>query len=252
MLEIIKNLWFRDPYESPAYINDVAVRIRAGMLLFIPIYMSFTLYDAVYGTHWVVDGNTAVDTYDTDWDNNIIYAVQAIKRTYDYTTQTWVLIYALFEMIAGMFVLSSRLSPTIYIASFLARKQKPVWKPLVPKRFAWTMGSTFIVICLIYFNPEVFAEWVNTLSGKPLLPDTENYMSPYIPLTLVWVCLGFMWLEAILGFCVGCKIHALFVKLGIFKEECEACNNIDWEEIARKNKERQAQQASHQASENKT
>lgn len=248
MLEVIKNLWFRDPHEKPTYINDVAVRIRAGILLFIPIYMSFTLYDAVYGTHWIVDGNTAVDTYDTDWDNNIIYSVQAIKRTYDYTTQTWVLLYALFEMIAGMFVFTSRFSPTIYIASFLGRKQKPVWKPLVPKRFAWTIGATFIVICLVYFNPEVFAEWVNTLVGKPILPDTENYLSPYIPLILVWVCLGFMWLEAILGFCVGCKVHALLVKLGVFKEECEACNNIDWEEIARKNRERQVQKEADRTS----
>jgi len=242
MLEVIKNLWFRNSQEKPTYINETAVRIRAGMLLFIPIYMSFTLYDATFGTRWIVDGNTAVDTYDTDWDNNIIYAVQAIKRTYDYSLQTWVLIYALFEMIVSMFVITSRLSPTIYIASFLARKQPPVWKPLVPKRFAWTLGSTFIIVCLIYFNPEVLAEWVNNLTGQQLLPETENYMSPYIPLILVWVCLGFMWLEAILGFCVGCKIHALLVKVGIFKEECEACNNIDWEAIARKHQARQAQQ----------
>lgn len=240
MLDIFKNLWFRDPKERPVFINDNAVRIRAGILLFIPIYMSFTLYDAVFGTHWVVDGNTAVDTYDTDWDNNIIYAVQAIKRTYDYTTQTWVLFYGLFEMIAGMFVFTSRFSPTIYIATFLARKQAPVWKPLGPKRFAWTIGATFITICLVFFNPDVVAEWVNSLVGKPVLPETSNYMSPYIPLVLVWVCLGFMWLEAILGFCVGCKIHALFVKLGILKEECEACNNIDWEAIKRRNAAKQA------------
>lgn len=244
MLEVFKNLWFRDPKERPVFINDNAVRIRAGILLFIPIYMSFTLYDAVFGTHWVVDGNTAVDTYDTDWDNNIIYAVQAIKRTYDYTTQTWVLFYGLFEMIASMFVFTSRFSPTIYIASFLARKQPPVWKPLAPKRFAWTIGATFITVCLVFFNPDVVAEWVNSLAGKQVLPETSNYMSPYIPLVLVWVCLGFMWLEAILGFCVGCKIHALFVKLGIFKEECEACNNIDWEAIKRRNAAKQASEQS--------
>jgi hypothetical protein len=36
-----------------------------------------------------------------------------------------------------------------------------------------------------------------------------------------------MWLEAILGFCVGCKLHALFVKLGWLQEECEECNNLN-------------------------
>lgn len=240
MLETLKNLWFRDPKEDAIYINDIAVRIRAGMLLAIPIFMSFTLYDAVFVSHWIVDGNTAVDLGDTDWDNNIIYQVEAIKRAYDYSWQSWVLVYAFFEMIGSMFVTTSRFLPTIYVASFLARNQKPVWKPLVPKRFAWTIGATFIAICWVFFNPEIFAHWVNAVLGDNTLPTTVNYMSPMIPLVLVWVCLGFMWLEAILGFCVGCKVHALLVWMGVFKEECEACNNIDWDEIARKNEARLA------------
>lgn len=240
MLETIKNLWFRDPKESPAFINDTAVRIRAGMLLAIPVIMLFTLFDAIYVSHWVVDGNTAVDSYDTDWDGNIIYQVEAIKRTYDYTIQSWILVFAFFEMLVSMSVTLSRLSPTILIASFLAKGKPQVWKPLVPKRFAWTIGATMIAICWIYFNPEVFAGWVNGVYGSTLLPETENYMSYYIPLIMVWVCLGFMWLEAVLGYCVGCKVHALLVAVGIIKEECESCNNIDWDEIARKHKEKQA------------
>ena len=239
--EVLTNLWFRHPAESPTYINDTAVRIRAGLMLFIPIYMSFTLYDAVFVSHWVVDGNTAVDTFDTDWDGNIIYGVQAIKRTYDYTFQTYVLLYALFEMLAGLFVFTSRFSPLILLSSFLAQNKPPVWKPLVPKRFAWGIGATFIITCLIFFNPEIVANWVNTLMNDNILPTTENYMSPLIPLTLVWICLAFMWLEAILGLCVGCKIHALLVLIGVIKEECEACNNIDWEAIAKRKQERDAQ-----------
>jgi hypothetical protein len=239
MINAIKNLWFRDPGESPTYINDTAVRIRAGMLLAIPVIMLFTLYDSIYVSSWVVDGNTAVDTYDTDWDNNIIYQVNAIKRTYDYSFQSWLLVYALLEMLVSMSVRLSRLSPTILIASILAKSKPTVWKPLVPKRFAWTIGAIMISVCWIYFNPEVFAGWVNNIWGTPVLPTTENYMSYYIPMVMVWVCLGFMWLEAILGFCVGCKVHSLLVTVGILKEECEACNNIDWDEIARKNKERQ-------------
>jgi len=97
-----------------------------------------------------------------------------------------------------------------------------------------------IAVCWVYFNPEIFAGWVNGIAGSIVLPETENYMSYYIPLIMVWICFGFMWLEAILGFCVGCKVHALLVKVGVIEEECEACNNIDWDEIARKNKERLA------------
>ncbi|MDQ7075546.1 MAG: DUF4395 domain-containing protein [Gammaproteobacteria bacterium] len=232
MLTALKTLWFRDPKESPLYINDVAVRIRAGMLLIIPLFMGLTLFNVAYTSKWVVDGNTASDTYETNWDGDIIYAVEASKRTYEYSTQTIVLFYALFEMLAGMFRLTARLSPTILLASLLAKNSPPVWKPLLPKRFAWSIGACLISICLVFFNPDTFAQWVNFLSTSPLLPTTENYMPANTGTTLVWVCLGFMWLEAILGFCVGCKLHALLVWMGVLKEECEACNNIDWQKIA--------------------
>jgi len=240
MRDIFKNLWFRDPKESALYINDVAMRMRAGILLIIPLYMGLTLFDVVYTSNWVVDGNTAVDTYDTDWDNRIIYAVEATKRTYEYSTQTFLLFYALFEMIAGMFVLTSRLSPTILLCSFLARKTPPVWKPLVPKRFAWSIGASLIFFCLLFFNPDTFAGWVNGVFNSQLLPETENYIPSGVAVNLVWVCIGFMWLEAVFGYCVGCKVHALLVKIGLIKEACEECNNIDWDAIAKKHKEKQA------------
>ena len=234
MLNIIKNLWFRDKNDSKPYINDVAVRIRAGFLLVIPLFLGLTLYDVAYTSKWVVDANTAVDTYETDWDEHIIYAVEATKRTYEYSTQTWVLFYALFEMITGMFVLTSRLSPTILLSSILAYKSKPVWKPLTPKRFAWTIGASFIIACILFFNPDTFASWLNNIAGKELLPTTENYMPFWIPQTLVWLCISFMWLETVLGFCLGCKLHSLLVWVGILKEECAACNNIDWDAISQR------------------
>ena len=239
MPQMLKNLWFRDPAESPSYINEVAVRIRAGILLMIPLYMTLTLIDAIWGTRWIVDGNSLTDTFDTDGDGHTIYAAQVIKRTWEYSVQTWVLFYALFEMLVGMSVISSRFSPTILIATFLARKTPPVWKPLAPKRFAWSIGATLIAVCLVFFNPVPVAEFVNKLAGHTILPETVSFMPYWIPLILVWVCLGFMWMETVLGFCVGCKIHALFVKLGILKEECEACNNIDWDEIARRHAAKQ-------------
>lgn len=249
MLNALKNVWFRDTQEKDLFINEVAVRIKAGFLLAIPIFMSFTLYEAIFVSNWIVDGNTLVDTGDMNFDEHIIYQVEATRRTYDYTFQIWVLFYGLFEMMSGMFVWSSRLSPLNHIATFLARNEKPVWKPLVPKRFAWVMGSSFIVVCLIYFAPDSLARAVNGLWGEPLLSTTENYMSAWIPLILVWVCLLFMWLETVLGYCAGCKIHALMVALGILKEPCESCNNLDWDEIARKNEVRLAAQAKQKIAE---
>ena len=227
-MDTLSKLWFLDPRADKPYINDVAVRIRAGLLLVIPLYMSFTLYEAIFGSHWVVTGNMITDTFDTDLEGRILYSVEAVRRTVEYSKQTMVLWYALFEMLSGMFVFTSRLSPTVLISSFLAKNHEPVWKPLTPKRFAWTIGASFISVCLIYFNPDVFAGWVNTVVHQAWLPTTQNYMPRWIPLVLVWVCLGFMWMETVLGFCVGCKVHTLLVKLGWLEDECEACNNLSF------------------------
>jgi len=63
--EILRNLWYRDTKTSSIYINEVAVRIRAGILL-IPLYMGLSLHDVIYTSKWIVDGNTAVDTFETN------------------------------------------------------------------------------------------------------------------------------------------------------------------------------------------
>lgn len=233
-IAVFKNLWFRDPHEENLYINDTAVRVRAGFLLIIPLFMGLTLYDAIYASNWIVTGDFIEDTMETDWEERIIYQVEAVKRTYDYSLHTWLLLYALFEMLAGMFVLTSRLSPTILISSLLTRHKAPDWKPLLPKRFAWSIGAMLVTACLVFFNPEVLAAWVNALTGSEVLPETSNYMPAWVPSTLVWVCLGFMWLETVLGYCVGCKVHSLLVRIGVLQEECEACNNIDWDALAAK------------------
>lgn len=221
-------LWFRDTSEMSPYLNDTAVRIRAGLMLAIPIFMAFTLWDIVFGARWEVTGNVIRDTFDTDFDGRTIYMVEALRRTYDYTVQTWLLFYALFEMLAGMTVKTSALSPTIWLANFLARSAPKVWKPLTPKRFAWGIGASMICICLVFFHPEKFAAALNFATQHPLLPTTEQYMPRWLPLLMVWLCLGFMWMEAVLGFCLGCQVHALLVKVGVFEEECEECNNLDF------------------------
>jgi len=239
MKDTLNHLWFRDTKETPLYVNDAAVRIRAGIMLLIPLYMGLTLYDVVYTSKYIVDPNTLVDTFETNWDEHIIYTAEVTRRVYEYSTQTMFLFYVLFEMIAGMFVTTARLSPTILISSYFARNLQPIWKPLAPKRFAWSIGATISIACLIFFNPDTFAGWVNSLFGvEELITTTENFMPAGTGTTLVWVCLTFMWLEAVFGFCVGCKVHALLAKVGILKEECEACNNIDWDKIAAKNKQK--------------
>jgi hypothetical protein len=229
-----KNLWFRDVSETTMHINDNAVRLRAGILLIIPIYMVFTLIDVVYGSSWeVVLNTTSVDTYETDWEDRIVYQVEATKRVFEYSFQTQLLVYALIEMLLGLSVISARFSPTILLASFLVIGKKPEWKPIAPKRCSWLIGASFISVCIVFFNPDAVALWINGVLGTNI-PVDRNYIPSWLALNLVWICLLFMWLEAIVGLCVGCKIYALLVKIGVVNRHCDACENIDWDEVERK------------------
>ncbi|MFZ6819264.1 DUF4395 family protein [Undibacterium sp. Ji22W] len=220
--------WLRESGATQPMINDTAVRIRAGFLIAIPLFMAYTLLTAVYGSSWVVTGNAILDTYETDMQGRILYQVEAIRRTFDYSLQSKLLLYALFEMLAGMSERTAIFSPTIWIAHFFSRRHAPVWKPLAPKRFAWAFGATMVTTCLIFFNPDTVAEWINALSRHPLLPTTINYMPRWIPNVLVVLCVGFMWMEAVLGICAGCLLHAGAVRLGWVDEPCEACQQLDF------------------------
>lgn len=227
-----KNLWFRDKTEEIVFINSHAVRLRAGLMLLLPIYMVIVLFTTVLAPTWTVVPNTFVEeTFDVTDDFRVIFNVQAFKTAFDYTVPSLVLFYGLFEMIVGMFVRTSYLSPTIHLATFLPRNIPPKWEPLKPKRFAWLIGASLITLCLVFFNPDTFARFVNLVSGSMLLPTDENYMPDFIPL-FVFLCFMLMWLEAVFGFCLGCKMHWIFAKLGIFKEHCYDCMNVDFEQKA--------------------
>ncbi len=235
IIKTFKNLWFRDLKEQTIHINNTAVRIRAGILLIIPVYMVFTFINVVYGPTWeITPDSIAVDTYETDFDGRIVYQVEATRRVFEYAFQTKLLVYALFEMLLGLSVVGSRFSPTILLASFLALSKTPVWKPLAPKRCAWLLGASFISVCIVFFNPDAIASWINAVLGSNI-PVDENYVPSWLALNLVWICLAFMWLEAILGYCAGCKIYAILKRLGFVNRHCEVCENIDWDKSKRKN-----------------
>ena len=84
-------------------------------------------------------------------------------------------------------------SPCGLAARWMTHRQPPQWVSAEPKRFAWTMG---LVMAL--------AMTVITKSGThgPL------------PRTICLICLALMWMEAVLGVCVGCEIYGLMVQRG--------------------------------------
>lgn len=80
------------------------------------------------------------------------------------------------------------LSPVGIVGTSVTMRLRPTWKATAPKRFAWLLGGTLGVTCLTM-----------RLLHVP---------NPYI-IGVVCTCFVLTWLEAALGFCVGCWMHRL-------------------------------------------
>jgi hypothetical protein len=86
-----------------------------------------------------------------------------------------------------------RLSPLGRVARALVRHQPPQWVSAKPKRFAWTLGLVMALAMAIITNVGI---------RGPL------------PLSICLLCLALMWLESVLGLCLGCEVHRLLVRRG--------------------------------------
>ena len=84
-------------------------------------------------------------------------------------------------------------SPVGLLAGWMVRRQPPQWVSAKPKRFAWTLGLAMSLAMAIITNAGIRGA---------------------LPLTICLLCLALMWLEAVLGLCLGCEIHALMVRRG--------------------------------------
>jgi hypothetical protein len=94
----------------------------------------------------------------------------------------------LIRVMAGL-----KYSPVGLAARWMTQRQAPQWVSAKPKRFAWTLGLVMS-----------FAMMVITNSG----------IRGTLPLTICLICLVLMWLEAVLGLCLGCEMHGLMVRRG--------------------------------------
>jgi hypothetical protein len=86
-----------------------------------------------------------------------------------------------------------RYSPMGVIARAMTLRHPPDWVSAKPKRFAWTLGLGM-----------AFSMMVITNSG----------VRGALPGTICLICLTLMWMESVLGVCLGCKIHGLLVRRG--------------------------------------
>ncbi len=96
--------------------------------------------------------------------------------------------YVIFDMtVAAIFGLTP-LSPSGFIGTALTMKFSPVWKPIKPKRFAWTLGAVLGITCLTFRLLDLSNIWLLSVLG---------------------ICFILTWLEAVLGFCVDCWMHSI-------------------------------------------
>jgi hypothetical protein len=86
-----------------------------------------------------------------------------------------------------------RYSPMGFLARLLTRGRPPDWVSAKPKRFAWMLGVGM-----------AFSMMIITNSG----------IRGTLPRSICLVCLTLMWMESVLGLCLGCRLHALLVRRG--------------------------------------
>jgi Domain of unknown function (DUF4395) len=99
-----------------------------------------------------------------------------------------------------------RYSPVGVVAGLMTRGRPPDWVSAKPKRFAWTMGLGL-----------AFSMAIITNSG----------IRGWLPRSICVVCLTLMWMESVLGLCLGCRIHGLLVRRGWTSKdpEFEVCSD---------------------------
>ena len=95
------------------------------------------------------------------------------------------------DMFLRLFV-GQRFTPSLILADFFVRNQRPEWVDAKPKQTAWTIG--FVMVLLACF----MMGWLQIRNE----------------IVLAWcaVCLSFLFAEAAFGFCAGCWLHMKFSK----------------------------------------
>jgi len=84
-------------------------------------------------------------------------------------------------------------SPAGLLAGWMTRRQPPEWVSVKPKRFASTLGLAMTGAMAII---------------------TNDGIRGWLPQSICLALITSMWLEAVLGLCLGCEIHGLLVRRG--------------------------------------
>ena len=89
-------------------------------------------------------------------------------------------------------------SPVGIVSGWITSWNAPLWVSAKPKRFAWTLGLVMSAAMMVITN-------VGIRGG--------------LPRTICLICLVLMWLEAVLGLCLGCEIYGFLARRGWIAED---------------------------------
>jgi hypothetical protein len=84
-------------------------------------------------------------------------------------------------------------SPVGVVAGWITRRRPPEWVSAKPKRFAWSLGLVLSLGMTVITNVNIHG---------------------MLPRTVCLTCLALMWMESVLGLCLGCEIYAFLVRRG--------------------------------------
>ena len=109
-------------------------------------------------------------------------------------------------------------SPVGVAAGWMVRRHPPQWVSAKPKRFAWTLGLVMSFAMALITNAGIRGA---------------------LPLSICLACMTLMWLEAVLGLCLGCEIHGLLVRRGwVAKDQAfEICSGGACATVSQRRKE---------------
>jgi hypothetical protein len=95
-------------------------------------------------------------------------------------------------------VVGTKFSPISFVANLIVANQTPEYVGAIQKRFAWSIGLVLAGTMMILMFGFGVQGWPNLL--------------------ICGVCLTFMFFETAFGICIGCKIYAGLLALGVMKE----------------------------------
>jgi hypothetical protein len=126
-----------------------------------------------------------------------------------------------------------------FVVGLFLKKWEPIWVWAVQKRFAWSIGlflSTFVLYCIL-----ILGRFIGTMAGEQEkavsavlagvaanIAQNALIVLPMNPTIIVCLlCIVFMWLESVVGYCVGCHIYKWLVTKWWMKEH-KGQNCVNW------------------------